>query len=491
VSEETIGSAMEALGMLLDREREVSTLGGRLTAAARLSDQELLGRVVRLAGDEREATVELVAHLAELDARRLYLGEGFGSLFTYCTGALRLAEHAAYNRIEAARASRRFPPLLDLLADGSMNLSTVRLLAPHLQTGNFESLVALAKGRSKREVEVLVAHLAPQPDVTASVRKLPAPSPPLTVRLERGQPTAPWPAGVPFAQGQPLAALPTELPPAAAVATTLGPAGRPPSAAPAEPSRRSGDSAHASSSDAPAPAATLSRPVVVPLAPGRYRVQFTVGEATHRRLRQAQDLLRREIPDGDPAAIFDRALALLLADVQGRKQAALRPPQRASSSGRTPAFEEAARANASAPRSAASAPEGASEGSSASAPASALASAVPRPPAVVLKRSRHIPARVRRAVWRRDGGRCAFVARNGRRCAERAFLEFHHRDPYAIGGEATLANISLRCRAHNAHEADLVFAPGGLAPGRVGPIPRGREVPPGPGSGGVSPLSTK
>ena len=146
-----------------------------LAVAARLSDADLLHRVVVLAGREREATVELVAHLAELDARRLYLGEGFGSLFSYCTGALRLAEHAAYNRIEAARASRRFPAILDLLADGSLNLSTVRLLAPHMRPDNFESLVSMAKGKSKRDVEALVARLAPRPDVAASVRKLPAP----------------------------------------------------------------------------------------------------------------------------------------------------------------------------------------------------------------------------------------------------------------------------------------------------------------------------
>ena len=117
----------------IDGERAIRTRGRLLSAAARLSDAELLGQVVHLAREEREATVELVAHLAELDARRLYLGEGFGSLFGYCTGALRLAEHAAYNRIEAARASRRFPAILDLLADGSLNLSTLRLIAPHLQ----------------------------------------------------------------------------------------------------------------------------------------------------------------------------------------------------------------------------------------------------------------------------------------------------------------------------------------------------------------------
>jgi len=131
------------------------------SAAAALSDADLLGRVAILARAEREATVELVAHLAELDARRLSLGQGFASLFSYCTGALGLAEHAAYNRIEVARASREFPALLDLLVDGSLNLATMRLLAPHLRPDNFDGVVGMARGRSKRDVEMLVARLAP------------------------------------------------------------------------------------------------------------------------------------------------------------------------------------------------------------------------------------------------------------------------------------------------------------------------------------------
>src|SRR5262245_49440095 len=148
-----------------------------ITAAAALSDADLLHRVTVLAGRERESTVELVGHLAELDARKLHLREGYGSLFAYCTGALRLAEHAAYNRIEAARLSRKFPAVLDLLAEGTLNVSTVRLLAPHLRPDNFDALVAQARGRSKREVEILVACVAPKPDVPATVRKLPAPAP--------------------------------------------------------------------------------------------------------------------------------------------------------------------------------------------------------------------------------------------------------------------------------------------------------------------------
>jgi hypothetical protein len=108
---------------------------------------DLLRRLATLAGQERDATVALVAHLAELDARQLYLGEGDGSLFGYCTRALRLAEHAAINRIEAARACRRFPAILDLLADGSLNLSTVRILGPHLRPESFTAIVAAGPPR--------------------------------------------------------------------------------------------------------------------------------------------------------------------------------------------------------------------------------------------------------------------------------------------------------------------------------------------------------
>lgn len=71
-------------------------------------------------------------------------------------------------------------------------------------------------------------------------------------------------------------------------------------------------------------------------------------------------------------------------------------------------------------------------------------------------RSRHIPAAVRREVWKRDGGRCAFAGTNGR-CSETGFLEFHHVVPYAAGGQAIVENLELRCRAHNAYEAEQYF----------------------------------
>ena len=148
-----------------------------ISTAAHLSDGQLLADVKRLAAGEQQATAALVACLAELDARRLYLGEGCASLFTYCTQVLHLSEHAAYGRIEAARAARRFPVILDLLAAGAVTLTAITLLAPHLTTDNYRDTLEAARYKSKRDVEHLVAALRPQPAVPASVRKLPSPKP--------------------------------------------------------------------------------------------------------------------------------------------------------------------------------------------------------------------------------------------------------------------------------------------------------------------------
>src|SRR5829696_61069 len=97
-------------------------------AFASLWDDQVIIEVQRLAAAERGATASLIRSLMELDARRLYLREGCSSLFTYCTQVLHLAEGSAYNRIEAARAARRYPALLAELADGSLTLTAIRLL---------------------------------------------------------------------------------------------------------------------------------------------------------------------------------------------------------------------------------------------------------------------------------------------------------------------------------------------------------------------------
>jgi hypothetical protein len=87
---------------------------------------------------------------------------------------LRLSEHEAYNRIEAARAVQRFPLILERLAAGCLNLTAVRLLAPHLTDANVAVLIAEAEGKGKRGVEEVMARHFPKPDVPDSIRKVAA-----------------------------------------------------------------------------------------------------------------------------------------------------------------------------------------------------------------------------------------------------------------------------------------------------------------------------
>ena len=136
-------------------------------------DDELLRRLAELLQDSRRAEADLVAHIGEVDVRRLYAREASPSMFAYCTEILHLSEAEAYLRIAAARASREHPVLLTMLADGRLHLTAIAKLAPHLTPENREALLARAACKSKREIEELVAELAPRPDAPAAMRKLP------------------------------------------------------------------------------------------------------------------------------------------------------------------------------------------------------------------------------------------------------------------------------------------------------------------------------
>ncbi|HEX9726537.1 MAG TPA: hypothetical protein VGC53_19825 [Vicinamibacteria bacterium] len=142
-----------------------------------LSDDELLRRLSDLLSQSRRVESDLIAHIGEVDERRLYARQASSSMFAYCTEVLNLSEHEAYLRITAARASRKHPMLLEMLSDGRLHLTAIGLLAPHLTEENRETLLARACHKSKRRIEELLAELSPKPDVPAGIRKLPAVSP--------------------------------------------------------------------------------------------------------------------------------------------------------------------------------------------------------------------------------------------------------------------------------------------------------------------------
>ena len=124
-----------------------------------LGDRALLRGLAALVAQDRITTAALLAHLAEVDARRLYLPAAYPSMYSYCVHELGLSEEAAFKRIHAARTARRFPALFAALAEGRLHLSGVVMLAPHLTPQNSEELLAAAAHRSKAGIERLLAAL--------------------------------------------------------------------------------------------------------------------------------------------------------------------------------------------------------------------------------------------------------------------------------------------------------------------------------------------
>lgn len=328
-----------------------------------LSDDQLLAQLAAILRDSRRVEADLVAHIAAVDERRLYLREACPSMFSYCVERQYLSEPETALRVVVARASLRHPLLLDMLRDGRLHLSGIALLAPHLTEQNRDAVLSRATHLSKRRIEELVAELEPRPDAPALVRKLPAPSP---------------------AQHRPDDARPLEAP---SEAPPLAIAGTPSSAA--------------SLTLRKAPPTTVE-----PLAPARYRIQFTASSALRDKLEELQSLMRSSVPDGDLAAVIEAAVSEKIERLKARRLAAT-------------------------PR-----------------PRATLARSDPRPG------PRHIPAAVKRAVRERDGDRCAYVDSQGRRCGERRGLQFHHRHPHGYGGDRSVGNIALRCGGHNRYEAE-------------------------------------
>jgi 5-methylcytosine-specific restriction endonuclease McrA len=307
---------------------------------------------------ERVETAELVVHIAEFDARGLYTEAGFDSMHDYCMRIGRLSEDAAYRRLHAARALRKFPCLFPALADGRLNLSAVCILAPHLTPENVDECVAAAKHRSNAQIrDWLVARLIAPPSKAA-------PAPPPARQLE------------------------VRLPSVASTRVTL------PLTAPAEAAGR------------PAPEAPRGEDPALDAGPIEFEMHFTISREDQDRFRYAQALLSHAVSSGDVAAIYRRAIEALITECEKRKFAARDENERAE--------EEAPTRN---------------------------------------NHGRRIPAHVRRAVWVRDGGRCAFVAPSGQRCGARRQLEFDHVTPVSRGGPSTVENVRLCCRSHNQEEA--------------------------------------
>ena len=137
-------------------------------------DAVLLRDLAELVAQDRVTAATLLAHIAEVDARRLFRPAGYPSMHAYCVDELRLSEDSASKRIQAARACRQFPVLFAALSEGKLHLATICLLAPHLRPENVNELIEAATHRRKYEVEELLARRYPLTEMTQRIRPIPA-----------------------------------------------------------------------------------------------------------------------------------------------------------------------------------------------------------------------------------------------------------------------------------------------------------------------------
>ena len=272
-----------------------------------VSDRDLLRNLACLVAQDRNTVAELLAHIAEVDARRLYVPAGFPSMFLYCVHELHLSEDSAFKRIRAARTARQFPAIFEALAEGRLHLSAVLMLAPHLTPEDAGDLLAAATHKTRAEIERLLAEQFPRPDLLAAVQAI-HPSPTLCAE------SLAEPAGTLAEQRAP---------------------GR------VEPERAK----------------------VTTLAPERFPLRVALDQTTHDKLRYLQALLSHQIPSGDLARVLDRTFDVAIREFERCKFAA---------------------------------------------------TSRPRPNRRQARGRRYVPAHVKRAVWKRDEGRCTLAGKIGR-----------------------------------------------------------------------------
>jgi hypothetical protein len=297
-----------------------TNLGEDSGSLRRLSDEALLRETNSVIAAGRRGTALLLRYLGEVERRRLHLRAASPSMFDFCVRRLGMSEGEAFRRITGARLGRRYPVIYELVATGKLHLSALVLVRDFLTPENHGALLGEIAGKSKSEIQLVLAGLRPRPDVPARIT-------------------------------------------------------------------------------------TLPRSRIEPLAPGRYRVEFTASAEFKRKLELALDLGSHANPSRDIAALLERGLDLLIADIERKKLGKVDRPRSVSRS----------------------------------------------------ESSERIAAQTRREVVARDGIQCSFVNGRGERCTARAFLEFDHRWARALGGGSHPANVRILCRQHNRLAAEEVF----------------------------------
>ena len=298
----------------------------------RLKSQDLLGNLDSLNEKERKLKVKVLLYLREIDRRRLYLEEGYSSMFDFCVKYLKYSESTAVRRIKAERALGRSKKIINMLLSGEMTVTGLSKIEPICRPENTEAILERAAGCSCRELDILKARHCPSEPEPEKVR-------PVFVRTELKIKSEPPDGGRKF-------------------------------------------TANAEGSN---------------FLEEKYRLEFSVSAETMNKIKSAKSLLSTKYPNGVKLeTLFEELLDNYLEknDPNGRE------------------CDSDININK-------------------------------------LDRTRYIPQKIKDIVFKRDGGRCSFVGRNGRRCNSAWNLQYDHIVPFGKGGDNSPENLRLLCGRHN------------------------------------------
>ncbi|HWZ91238.1 MAG TPA: hypothetical protein VNW92_20395 [Polyangiaceae bacterium] len=285
---------------------------GAFWELSRVADRDLEAELGRLLASGSRTEARIIAHLAAVEERRLHLEAGSSSLFDYCCHRLGLSENEAFHRITAARLAQRFPAIFGLIERRVVHLTAVCLLRDYLTPENHRELLEEASGKTKLQVQEMLARRFPRPDVAATIRKLPSPRSP--ARALASSPVA----------------LSSATPHDSNAANEANPAS--PSATQVSSSARDANPASPSATQVSSSAQSAPKSVLEPLSAARYRIQLNASVHLKRKLEHAVDLLSHSNPSGDLSFVIERAVDLLIERVEKERFAQTKSPRRGRAS---------------------------------------------------------------------------------------------------------------------------------------------------------------
>jgi hypothetical protein len=438
----------------------------KLRRLSGLSDRDLLSRVKDLAARERALTLEILAHLIEVERRRLHVGLGFASMFDYCTRHLRYSSSSAARRIHTARCLRDYPETYRLLEKNEVNLSTVSLVASILTRENHNDILERIRGKSQKEVEGIVADYRPPVSLRDRARPVwvavPSSEPGGLERGIAGALSSPAFNGADTGSSAPLFSTGSggargSVTPVTGPADACG-AGSTQGTSGCKSSRCGSEKTPNSAGGA------------VRFEKKRF-VQFVAGERFMKKLEKARALLSNVNGNLSYEFVLEAALDEFLKDHDPEERDKRREErkQKAEASHKLENRGAKKTVGSRAEGGIGSVGCGAAEGPPRSGVKAGCGPvdgplfrrrAGDRPASRVQREeepSRRIPAATRDAVFARDKGRCTYVGSNGKRCETTHHLQIDHVIPYARGGANTLGNLRLLCERHNKHEEERLL----------------------------------